>query len=259
MSDRGGRRGNPGREPPQRRGGSRRDPGDHREEELIDEPPAGGRGASYGRGIRDPGWGGVRRRGGRSRSGTGLYGSQIGDNVARAGVAELVGTAILVYAGTTVAVAASLAVQAIGTPVSSLAVPLVFGLTLTALVASLGHVSGAHLNPAVTLGLAAIRRFPWDHVPIYLAAQLLGAILGSIATWITLGAGARSEAALASPGLTRNVGFLQGFFVEAAITFILVFVVISVATDDRVANTVAPVAVGFALAVAVFVGGPATG
>ena len=55
------------------------------------------------------------------------------------------------------------------------------------------------------------------------------------------------------------MGILQGFIVEALITFILVFVVISVATDERVANTVAPLAVGFALAAAVFIGGVATG
>jgi MIP family channel proteins len=262
VSDRGGREGDPGWEP-------RRDPAygrDYeREEGLLDEPRTGGRrtGASSGRGARGSGRGGVRRRGGRgssgSRSGTGLYGSEIGTNMARSGVAELVGTAILIYAGTTVAVAASLEVQAIGTTLGSLAVPLTFGLALVALVAALGHVSGAHLNPAVTLSLAATRKFPWDRAPIYLGAQLLGAIIGSIATWITLGAGAREQAALASPGLTGGVTFLQGFFVEAAITFILVFVVISVATDERVADTVAPVAVGFALAVGVFIGGPVTG
>jgi len=99
-----------------------------------------------------------------------------------------VGTFILVHAGTTVAVLATLGVPVIGTAFDSLAVPLAFGLTLAALVAALGHVSGAHLNPAVTLGLAATRKFPWDHVPVYLLAQLLGAILGSIATWITVGA-----------------------------------------------------------------------
>ncbi len=170
-------------------------------------------------------------------------------------MAEIVGTFIFVYAGTTVAVLATLGDPVIGTPFEALAVPLAFGLTLAALVAALGHVSGAHLNPAVTLGLAATRKFPWNFVPVYVLAQLLGAILGSIATWITVGSEARSQAALASPGLGPGVGILQGFVVEALITFILVFVVISVATDDRVA----PVAVGFALAAAVFIGGVATG
>ena len=179
--------------------------------------------------------------------------------MSRAAVAELVGTFILVYAGTTVVVLATLGIPVIGTPFDSLAVPLAFGLTLAALVAALGHVSGAHLNPAVTFGLAATRKFPWNYVPVYVVAQVLGAILGALATWITVGAEARSQAALASPGLGPGVGVLQGFVVEALITFILVFVVISVASDDRVADTVAPIAVGFALAAAVFIGGVATG
>ncbi len=112
-------------------------------------------------------------------SGTGLYGSEIGSNMSRAAVAEIVGTFILVYAGTTVAVLATL-----GVPVRDglrlLAVPLAFGLTLAALVAALGHVSGAHLNPAVTLGLAATRKFPWPYVPTYVVAQLIGAKLGIV-------------------------------------------------------------------------------
>lgn len=259
MSDRGGRDDDLNWDLPSR--GARRD----HEEQPADDSLVEGRGSGTdagGRSRETTRGGGIRRRSGRDRSsssGAGLYGSEIGPNMARAGVAEVVGTAILVYAGTSVAVAASLEIQAIGTTLGSLAVPLTFGLALVALVAALGHVSGAHFNPAVTLGLAATRKFPWDHVPTYLGAQLLGAILGSIATWITLGGAARSQAALASPGLSEGVGVLQGFFVEAAITFILVFVVISVATDDRVADTVAPVAVGFALAVGVFIGGPVTG
>ncbi|HZF57468.1 MAG TPA: aquaporin [Rubrobacter sp.] len=268
MSDRGGRDDDfdlRWEEPSRRAGGSRY----HREARPADEPLLDvGRdeNSPADRPSRESGRGGVRRRGGgdRSRSsgtgsGTGLYGSEIGSNMSRAAVAEIVGTFILVYAGTTVAVLATLGVPVIGTAFDSLAVPLAFGLTLAALVAALGHVSGAHLNPAVTLGLAATNKFPWNYVPTYIVAQLLGAILGAIATWITVGAEARSQAALASPGLAPGVGILQGFFVEALITFILVFVVISVATDDRVADTVAPLAVGFALAAAVFIGGVATG
>ncbi len=269
MSDRGGREDDLSWEPPPRRGSPRRDPDydrDHeRDDRLLDEPLSGESqsGTSSTRSSRESGRGGVHRRSQRERSGsgsgTGLYGSEIGANMAQAGTAEVIGTAILVYAGTAVAVASSLGIQAIGTPFGSLAVPLTFGLVLVALVAALGHVSGAHLNPAVTLSLAATRKFPWNYVPVYIAAQLLGAILGSIATWITLGGPARAEAALASPGFSEDVGFLRGFLVEAFITFILVFVVISVATDERVSDAVAPIAVGFALAVGVFIGGPITG
>ena len=77
-----------------------------------------------------------------------------------------------------------------------LGVLLAFGLALVALVAALGHLSGAHFNPAVAVSLAATRKFPWPYVPAYLGAQLGGAILGSLATWLTYGHTARTQAKL---------------------------------------------------------------
>lgn len=71
-----------------------------------------------------------------------------------------------------------------------------FGLVLAALVGGLGQVSGAHLNGAVTLGLAVTGKFPWRYVPAYLVFQLLGAVLGAGATWATFGNSARSVAHL---------------------------------------------------------------
>src|SRR6188472_3653806 len=82
-------------------------------------------------------------------------GSQI-----RTAAAEALGTFVLVLALTSTAVAASLAKSLGGSPYGSLAVPVAGGLALAALAASLGPISGAHLNPAVTLGLAVNRRFP---------------------------------------------------------------------------------------------------
>ena len=263
MSDRGGRDDDLNWDLPQR--GSGADRGYDRDEGLLDEPFAGGRGSgpTSGRTSGSSGRGGVRRRGAGGRSdsgpGTGLYGSQIGSNVAPAAVAELIGTFILVYTGTAVVVAAVLDRPITGLAYDSLAIPLAFGLVLVALVAALGHVSGAHLNPAITLGLAVTRKFPWNFVPAYIGAQLLGAILAAIATWITFGAEARNQVGLASPAPGPGTGFLQAILVEIFITFILVFVVISVATDDRAPAGVAPIAVGFALAAAIFIGGPATG
>lgn len=66
---------------------------------------------------------------------------------------------------------------------------LAFGLALAALVAALGHVSGAHVNPSVTIGLAGTNKFPWNYVPIYMGAQLLGGVLIAIGTWIVYGSG----------------------------------------------------------------------
>jgi MIP family channel proteins len=193
--------------------------------------------------------------------GGGLYGSQLdASHIVGAAIAELVGTFILVFGGTAVAVGAILARPTAGAAYDSLAVALAFGLALAIVVAAIGHVSGAHVNPAVTLGMAAAKQFPWNYVPIYIGAQLVGAVLAALATWVTFGgAGARSEAKLAATYPAQGVGDLQAFLVEILITFILVFVVMAVATDGRAPAAIAPIAVGFALAVGVFIAGPVTG
>lgn len=189
----------------------------------------------------------------------GLYGSGLGDKMARVAAAEAVGTFLLVFAGTAVASAAALALPIAGAVYNSLAVALAFGLVLTALVAALGHVSGAHLNPAVTLGLAATGKFPWRYVPAYLAAQVFGATLAAAAVLATYGEPARRLAALGATAPAAGASLGQAFAVEVLITFLLVFVVVSVATDPRVDRAAAAPAVGFALAVAVLVGGPVSG
>jgi MIP family channel proteins len=193
--------------------------------------------------------------------GGGLYGSQIdASHIVGAAIAELVGTFILVFGGTAVAVGAILARPTAGPAYDSLAVALAFGLALAAVVAAVGHVSGAHVNPAVTLGMAATGKFPWQYTPHYVVAQLVGAVLAALATWLTFGgAGARGEAKLAATYPAQGVGDLQAFVVEVLITFILVFVVMAVATDQRAPAAIAPIAVGFALAVGVFIAGPVTG
>jgi MIP family channel proteins len=193
--------------------------------------------------------------------GGGLYGSQIdASHLLGAAIAELVGTFILVFGGTAVAVGAILSRPTAGAAYDSLAIALAFGLALAIVVAAIGHVSGAHVNPAVTLGMAATGKFPWNYTPHYIGAQLVGAVLAALATWVTFGgAGARSEANLAATYPAQGVGDLQAFIVEILITFILVIVVMAVATDQRAPAAIAPIAVGFALAVGVFIAGPVTG
>lgn len=189
----------------------------------------------------------------------GLYGSGLGEKMVRVASAEAVGTFLLVFAGTAVASAATLARPIAGAAYNSVAVALAFGLVLTALVAALGHVSGAHLNPAVTLGLAATGKFPWRYVPAYLSAQLVGATLAAAAVLGAYGEPARRSAALGATFPADGVSVGQAFLVEVLITFLLVFVVVSVATDRRVDRAAAAPAVGFALAVAVLIGGPVSG
>ena len=191
----------------------------------------------------------------------GMYGSSVdSSNVVGAAVAELIGTFILIFTGCAVAVAAILQRPTAGPGIyDSLAVALAFGLALVAIVAAIGHVSGAHVNPAVTLALAATKKFAWQYVPIYVGAQLVGALLGAVAVWVIYGDASRELANVAATFPTEGVGDLRALVAEILVTFILVFVIISVATDDRAPAGVAPLAVGFALACGVFIAGPVTG
>ncbi len=185
----------------------------------------------------------------------GLYGSSAGGSAIRTSLAEFIGTFLLVLVGTSVATTSILNRNTY----SAGFVGLSFGLALTALVAGLGHISGCHVNPAVTVGLAVTRNFPWRYVPAYLAAQFGGAALASLVVWAAYGDNARSGAHLGAAVPAPSVGVWQCALVETVITFLLVFVVCSVATDERVPPAAAPLAAGFALAAAVYVGLPVTG
>ncbi len=182
-----------------------------------------------------------------------------GTNIAKAAGAELIGTFLLVLVGTAVATAAILGAETAGPAYDSLAIALSFGLALTSIVAAIGQVSGAHVNPAVTLGLASIGQFPWRYVPAYLLAQVAGAVLAACAVWGAYGDRARSVAALGAPAPADGVTGLQVFLVEALIAFLLVFVVTGVATDPRVPAGSASLAIGFALAAGVLIAGPVSG
>jgi MIP family channel proteins len=193
----------------------------------------------------------------RSSSATtgGLYGSDLGANLTRSAAAEAIGTYLLVLAGTAVAVGGTLH----NGFYDGLAAAFAFGLTLAALVTGLGHVSGCHLNPAVTLGLAATKKFPVAYVPAYLIAQVVGAALASLTVWAAFGGPARSVAKLGTPSPAAGMTVVRTGLVELVITFLLVLVIMAVATDERVPASAAGVAVGFALFAAVAIGGTVTG
>lgn len=166
---------------------------------------------------------------------------------------------MLVLIGTAVACAAVLRQETAGPPYGSLAIALSFGPVLVAIVAGLGQVSGAHVNPAVTLGLASAGKFPWRLVPSYIIAQLLGGLLAAVVVWGAYGERAREMANLGAPAPVPEPTALQGLLVEALIAFRLVFTVVAVATDPRVPEGVQPLAIGFALAAGVLLGGPVSG
>src|SRR6186997_2425680 len=141
--------------------------------------------------------------------------------------AEFFGTAFLVFVGVG-AVPATLIVNgdAPFTMADLGVISLAFGTIVVATVYALGHVSGNHINPAVTLGLAVTGKFPWREVPGYLGAQLVGATLGALAIVGVLGSKAHEVGlGVASFNSSLGVGAVQGFIAEFIGTFILVFVI----------------------------------
>ena len=118
---------------------------------------------------------------------------------------------------------------------------------------------GAHVNPAVTIGLAVTRRFPWMYVPAYVAAQFVGSVSAVLVIWYVNGPPARSIGHLGATQPSAGIGAARVLVAEGVVTFLLVLVVISVATDPRVPRAGAAVAIGLALSVAIFIAGPISG
>jgi len=129
----------------------------------------------------------------------------------------------------------------------------VSGLSVLGMICALGHVSAAHFNPAVTLGFAAAGRFPWRGVLPYCLAQFGGAAAAALLSALLLGAPGAGAHVPAPGPLLRTVG------VEAALTFLLMLVIMAVATDRRAAGAVAGPAIGMAVVLDVMIGGPVTG
>ena len=195
----------------------------------------------------------------RSRKGSRSTTAERG-NLALACGAEVIGTLLLVLVGTAVATAAGRGEGPAGPADNSHAGALSFGLILIPVVGSLGQISGAHVNPAVTLGLAAAGKFPWRCVVPYWLSQLIGALVAAVLVWAAYGHGAYAVAHLGAPSPVNGADRWQVLLVEALIAFILVFTVISTTTDLRVPVGTAPaVSIGLALAAGVLLGGPVSG
>jgi glycerol uptake facilitator protein len=132
-----------------------------------------------------------------------------------------------------------------------------FAMVVIAMVYAIGHISGCHINPAVTVALAATKKFPWSQVPAYIGAQVTGAVLGSLAIIGTLGTVAGKELGLGVAAFHTNVGYAQGTFAEFIGTFLLVFTVFGV-IDRRAPAGWAGLAIGFVVFAAIIVVAPAT-
>jgi glycerol uptake facilitator protein len=172
--------------------------------------------------------------------------------------AEVIGTAFLVFIGVG-SVPATLIVN--GSAPFTMAdlgvISLAFGTVVVATVYALGHISGNHINPAVTLGLAVTGKFPWARVPAYLGAQLLGAIVGAVAILGVLGHKA-SEVGLGVAHYSAPVGAGQAFVAEFVGTFILVFTIFGV-IHRKASAGFAGLAIGLVVFAAIIPVAPATG
>ncbi|WP_218671202.1 MIP/aquaporin family protein [Microbispora sp. GKU 823] len=176
-------------------------------------------------------------------------------------LSELLGTAFLVYVGAGSAAATGVIAAGSHTPFSMAQLGMIsfaFMLVIVGTVYAVGHISGAHINPAVTVALAATGRFPWREVPGYVAAQVAGALAGALGIFATLGADAARAAGGGVTAYAPEVGFARGTLIEAIGTFILVFVVFGV-LDRRATPGWAPMAIGSIVFAIIVIVGPVTG
>lgn len=164
-------------------------------------------------------------------------------------VAEAFGTFCLVFAGT----GAVVVNDTHGGVVTHVGVALTFGLVVLAMIYTVGDVSGCHLNPAVTLGFFAARRFEWRRVVPYILAQCVGAVLASLALRAMF-------PAHPSLGATLPAGTaLQSWVMEFVLTLMLMVVILSVSTGSKEKGILAGVAVGAVIALEAMFAGPVSG
>lgn len=168
---------------------------------------------------------------------------------AQAILTELVGTFALIV----VAAGTAILTQAAHGKISLVAAVVAPGLLVMALIYALGDISGAHVNPAVTLAFALRGVFPWRSAPDYWAAQLVGATLGGLLLRAVFGDAARA-------GVTQpNGGVPQAFTLEIVATFFLVLVILGTADGSRLVGHNAGIAVGATIAIGGLLAGPISG
>ena len=175
--------------------------------------------------------------------------------IAKRAIAEVIGTFILVFLGCGSAVALTGAVPAEAAALQFTGIALGFGLGIAGAIYAVGHISGGHLNPAVSVALTIIGRFKIEDLPAYIGAQVIGALLAALAL-----KGVFPDAdTLGNNSLADGVSVGSGLLAEVVMTAIFLFVIVSVATDRRVTPGFAALAIGLTLAAIHLVGIPLTG
>lgn len=161
--------------------------------------------------------------------------------------AEFIGTFVLIFAGCgSIAVASAY-------PLTSLNTPVIFGLAVMTMIYAVGHISGAHFNPAVTVAFTLGKHFsPKQTIP-YVFSQFSGAFAGILLLKFLLPEATDFGATI------PTVDLLRAFIWEVLLTFILMFVIVSVATDARAEGLMAGTAIGATVALCAWLGGAITG
>ena len=168
--------------------------------------------------------------------------------LARALVAEAIGTFALVFAG-----CGAIMVDETTGALGHVGVAITFGLVIMAMIYAVGHVSGAHFNPAVTFSFTVARHFPKRHLVPYWGAQLAGALVAAAILRGSLGD-------VAHIGATYPSGTdAQSFLWEGVLSFFLMFVIMAVATDTRAVGEAAAIAIGGTVGLDAMFGGPISG
>lgn len=193
-------------------------------------------------------------------------------SLAKRAIAELVGTFLLVFFGTGAAII-TLMISAGQDPTTTfnigigvlgglgdwLAIGLAFGFAIMASIYALGSISGCHINPAVTIGLWAVKKFPSRDVLPYIIAQLVGASLASLTLVMALGMDAVTIGGLGATTPFPGIGYWQAILVEAIGTFILVLTIMGVAVDRRATPGFAGLVIGLTVAGVITTVGNITG
>jgi aquaporin Z len=160
---------------------------------------------------------------------------------------EFLGTYAMVFCGT-----AAMAVNEINGSISHVGVAITWGLIVMAMIYAFGELSGAHFNPAVTVGFALSGRFAWKNVPIYIVMQVIAATLASITVKYLLPESEFIGASIPSIDATR------AFVLESILTFILMIVIIHISTGSKEIGPVAGLAVGSVILLEAMFAGPLT-
>ena len=176
-------------------------------------------------------------------------------------IAEGVGTLLLVYFGagaaaitlmiaygTKPATTFNIGIGQLGGLGDWFAIGITFGIVIAAVIYSLGRVSGAHINPAVTIALWATKRFPAGDAVAYIIAQCIGAAIGSLLFFLTLGMDAVTIGGLGATAPFPGIGYGQAILVEAIATFVLMLVIMGVAVDKRAPPGFAGLIIGLTVA-----------